>query len=138
MAGPTLVGRCNDLAKLLKVPSDNIPSGCRVSASLRTTHPIVPSPPATMIVALGDTIDSRSIFGSNSTTRLLGKDWRSFASIAGVMEPALELRINRLVARLLAALGAAFDLGLALRPGTVLVIWLVPSPRQRCPGLRAS
>src|SRR6266576_4916850 len=122
IAALTLVGRPSDLAKLLKVPNERMPSGCLVSARFRTAQPIVPSPPATMIVAFGDAIDRRSILGSNSTTRLRGNELRSFASIAGLIEPALELRIRRLVARLALTLLAGRDLVLRLRPGTIFVM----------------
>ncbi len=97
IAASTVVGRWRDFAKLLKVPIDRTPSGCLVSTSLRTVQPMVPSPPATMIVAVGPTSFSMSILGSNSTTRLPSNALRSLASISGVIEPALELRIRRLV-----------------------------------------
>ena len=98
-----LGGRCSDFAKLLNVPIDRMPTGCFVSASLRTVQPMVPSPPATMIVAVGVTSFSRSIFGSNSTMRLSANALRILASIIGVIDPALELRITRLLAPLDAA-----------------------------------
>ena len=76
-----------------------IPTGCFESTSLRTTHPIVPSPPATITVAVRVIRLSRSILGSNSTIRLPSNALRIFASTSGFIDPALGLRIKRLVAR---------------------------------------
>src|SRR5712691_338186 len=114
MAASIVVGRRSDFAKLLKVPLERMPSGCLVSASLRTTQPMVPSPPATMILALGEASFSMSILGSNSTIRLLANALRSLASILGVIEPAFELKISRLVARL--GLPLALRVRGAMRP----------------------
>src|SRR5713226_6902841 len=122
MAASTVVGKCSDFAKLLKVPIERIPTGCLLSASLRTTQPMEPSPPATMTIAVGPTSFSMSILGSNSTIRLLAKALRSLASISGVIEPAFELKISRLVARL--------GLLLALRVrGAIDLSYFLPNTR---------
>src|ERR1700730_10797632 len=108
-----------------------MPSGCLVSASRRTAQPMVPSPPATIIVAFGETSFSTSILGSNSTTRLVENALRSLASTWGVIDPALELNISRLVALLV--------LTLAARAGRVLVVMrLELLPHRRYPVSRAA
>src|SRR2546429_9172070 len=100
MAASTVVGSCSDFAKLLKVPIEMIPSGCLVSARLRTTQPTVPSPPATTTLPLGEISLSRSSLGSNSTIKLPAKARRSLPSTWGVIEPAFEFKMSRAVARL--------------------------------------
>src|SRR5256714_8249093 len=99
IAASMVVGRCSDLAKLLKVPIEMMPTGCLVSTSRRTTQPTVPSPPHVTTVAVGVRSFCRSILGSNSTTRLSANALRILASTSGLNEPALELRTTTLVAR---------------------------------------
>ena len=91
-------GRPSARAKLLKVPSERMPTGCLVSASFLTTNSTLPSPPATTMRARGVISFSKSTLGSNGMTRWSANSPRSLASSSGVMFPAPVLRMSKRLA----------------------------------------